>query len=220
MKQWSDELKVLTDTVSCQWGFWKKSWGEHCKERMKLSSAGCNNSSFFICLEGDPMEIIKAIKALGKLEDKFGSSFLGAFEMNKFLAAVGRKNHQNRNNRDPNWFVPMCTQHNNVLWKCYMGSSFETLKRFLEREESKMTPWLWDWVLQLWWLFAEIFCSINWDLLIISHTCTVDSVSEMSKSCFFFSAEMSGNKHWLPLPEFLLAKRKSSALREVEMSVN
>lgn len=102
----------------------------------------------------------------------------------------------------------MSTQLKIVLWKCYMGSSFETLKRFFEREESKVTPWLWAWLLQLQRLFTEILCSIMRRLLIISHTCTVGSESKMSKSLFFFSAEMSGNKHWLPLPEFLLAKKK------------
>lgn len=45
----------------------------------------------------------------------------------------------------------------------------------------------------------------------------MDSESKVSKSLFFFSAEMSRNKHWLPLPEFLLGKMKSSALKEVEI---
>lgn len=59
-----------------------------------MSSAECNNG-FFVWMEGSPMEIIKAIKAFGKLEDKFGSSFLGAFEINTLLACVWRKCHQN-----------------------------------------------------------------------------------------------------------------------------
>ena len=83
-------------------GFLEEKLCEHCKERMKLSSAAYNNIFFFIWLEGDLMEIIKAIKALGKLEDEFGSGFLGVFEMNTFLAAVGRRNHQDQINRDPN----------------------------------------------------------------------------------------------------------------------
>lgn len=89
MKWWSDELKVVTEfSVSV---FLKENLGW--TERIKFSSAGCNNSCCFIWMEGAPMEIIIAIKALGKLENKFCSSFWGVFGINNFLAAVGWKNH-------------------------------------------------------------------------------------------------------------------------------
>lgn len=37
---------------------------------------------------------------------------------------------------------------------------------------------------------------------------------------FLLSRNVKEQKHWLPLPEFLLGKMKSSALKEVEISVN
>lgn len=66
----------------------------------------------------------KQLKALGKQKINFGSGFLGAFEINKFLAAVWGKNHQNWNSRSK----LVCTGVHTTQ-KCAF---------ILQREESKM----------------------------------------------------------------------------------
>lgn len=98
----------------------------------------------------------------------------------------------------------MSTQYKIGLGRCYTGSSFVTLKRISERAELKVTPP--DCGLECYncsdclQKHSAVLCEIWWSLL------TREMLDQsMRWANPYFSSQ---HKHWLPLPEFLLAKKK------------